>query len=598
MCESDSGMVPEPRRVTLVADEMLGHVRTGGLGTATTFLALCLARMGHGVELLYIGERPTNPIDPDWARLYERTGVAIRLLPRGEARVEPSWFAQTHDVELALRGDPPDVVITQDLAAPAYAAVRLRHLGLAFEQTLFVVYCHGTRRWITDMAQKAGVLPGALAVSLLEQASLELADVVVSPSAYLVEWMRNQDWRLPARTEVIPYLTRSAATGEPTERAELGDGRIERLTFFGRLEERKGLEPFAAGLNRIEPQLLRKVELEFLGKATPAWPPQRVEGLLSDTTRESLRGITFETNLDQREALARFNRSGTLAIMPSLEDNSPNTVYECLERGIPFIASRLGGTAELIAPDDRERVLFEPTPAGVEAALRRVLSDGNALRPARPAFDANAAVAKWAGVIETQPSSQRRSEARPAVDVVVVQRERGNRTARSLEALERQSYENFSSVVETSRQAALRAGNAEWVVFLADDDLPDDDFLETLVLAQAASGADVVTCGIRLGSGAQHLFSGDPGGLGLISNGYGTVALIRRSLLSEPSLPLSSDWPLLARLSLGDAQVVSIPQAGLRSLARLAAGLAADSPAPARHRRRVRARLSGLLGRR
>ena len=50
--------------------------------------------------------------------------------------------------------------------------------------------------------------------------------------------------------------------------------------------------------------------------------------------------------------------------MPSLQENSPNTVYECLEQGIPFIASNVGGVPELIAPDDHARVLFEPTRRG------------------------------------------------------------------------------------------------------------------------------------------------------------------------------------------------------------------------------------------
>src|ERR671937_271728 len=109
-------------RVTLVTDELLGYTRTGGIGTATTFL------------------------------------------------------------------------------------------GLAFDRTLFVVYCHGTRRWITDAARKVRVLPGALAITMLEQASIELADVVVSPSRYLVDWMREQGWRLPSDTRVIPHLTRSVAT--------------------------------------------------------------------------------------------------------------------------------------------------------------------------------------------------------------------------------------------------------------------------------------------------------------------------------------------------------------------------------------------------
>ena len=235
-------------------------------------------------------------------------------------------------IEVALRAGPPDVVIVQDVGAPGYSALRLRDLGLAFENTLFVVYCHGTRQWITNASRKVRVLPGALAVSRLEQATVELADVVVSPSAYMVEWMRQQGWRLPTAA-VIPLLTRSAATGEsPPQPVVQSNGAVHRLAFFGRLEERKGVRPFVAGLNALAPELLEGIEVEFLGRATTEVTPERVEALLSETARNALGGVSFETELDQHEALARLSRPGTVAFMPSLEDNSP-AILRCWNAG-------------------------------------------------------------------------------------------------------------------------------------------------------------------------------------------------------------------------------------------------------------------------
>src|SRR5262245_26420820 len=64
-------------------------------------------------------------------------------------------------------------------------------------------------------------------------------------------------------------------------------------------------------------------------------------------------GVRVEAHLDQREALARLSRPGTLAVMPSTGDNSPNTVYECLERGIPFIAGNAGAIPELVSEGDQ-----------------------------------------------------------------------------------------------------------------------------------------------------------------------------------------------------------------------------------------------------
>jgi O-antigen biosynthesis protein len=558
-----------PRRVTLVTDELLGYTRAGGLGTATSFLAVALGRMGHEVELLYVGDA-SEPIAGNWKQVYDAASVGVRTLPRSGERVEPSYFERMRDIELTLQAEPPDVVVTQDLGAPAYTAQRLRSLGLAFEQTLFVVYCHGTRRWITDTAQKVRVLPGALAVSILEQASVELADVVVSPSAYLLEWMRTAGWALPPRSSVIPYFSRSAAVGEPPRQPAGRAARIERLAFFGRLEERKGLAPFAAALNTVEPELLRQVELEFVGRPTPAWPRERIEAMLSARAKTSLRGISFHTNLDQAEALVHLSRPGTLAVMPSLQDNSPNTVSECIEHGIPFIAARTGGIPELVAETDRERVLFDPTPDGIAATLRGALANGRAPEPARLAFDPGDAFQAWVDVIAGEPT-QTRPPAPPPED---------------------------------------------WVLLGAED----ESLFAILSRAQAASDADIVTCGIRDGD-VQRFFLGDPGGLGVLSNAYGTVALVRRSLLKETAGPI---WPLLAHLTLGGASIVSIPRAlvdqraapadaavsllvrelfeqrlapPLRSLARVAAGLAAHEP-PAPARRSWRQRLAALARRR
>lgn len=561
-------MATEPKRITLVTDEILGYVRTGGIGTATTFLAVALARMGHHAELLYVGDRPAAPLDREWADLYDAAGVPIRLLPRSDEQTEPSCFARMRDVERALLADPPDVVVVQDLAAPAYTVLRKRQLGLAFERTLFVVYCHGTRQWITDMAGKVRVLPGALAVSVLERASVELADVAVSPSAYLIDWMTRQGWRLPERSVVIPYLTRSAATGEPQPRVEVDSRQVERLAFFGRLEERKGLRPFAAGLNALPPQLLGKVELEFLGAATPAWPRERIEGLLSETTKGGLRGVTFATDLDQPEALERLARPGTLAVMPSRGETFSNAVYECLQHGIPFIASDAGAPRELVAPEDRGRVLFEPTAQGMATALRRVLTAKAPFPPARPAFHARDAYDAWSELIELEPPGPPPHGA-----------------------------------------SELPAG---WVLLTDADDVPREHLVETLARAQEASGADVVTCGVTLESGLQRFFLGDPGGLGVLANHYGTTALVRRSLLSDEA-ERKPGWVLLAELALGGAKIVSIPEPlvdrrqgpddesvallvvqrfeqhlprPLRLLARLAAGLAAQASASPHQRRR------------
>jgi glycosyltransferase involved in cell wall biosynthesis len=501
------------RRIAFVADELLGYAGNG-LGTATTFVSLALARKGHSVEVIFAGRTRSGSVNQEWQRLYDEAGVRIREVPHGEQRVEPGYFARARDVEGVLRADPPDIVVVQDLGAPAYTAIRLRRLGLAFEDTLFVVFCHGTRQWITDVSRKVRVLPGAHAITVLERASVELADAVVSPSAYLAGWMRGEGWQLPEQTFVIPYVTRSGATGQPPSTPAASANRIDRLAFFGRLEERKGVRPFAAALNALEPELLERLDVTFIGRTTPPWPVEAIKELLSVETRHALRGLTFETTLDQHEALDQLRRPGTLAVMPSFADNSPNTVYECLENRIPFVASNAAGIRELVAPDDRGRVLFEPTGEGIAETLRRALADGDAPRPVRAAFDDADSLRRWDDVL--------------------------------------------SLPAQPPPPAGATAGTVgpEWLLLQDDGDVPEPELVDTLVRAQQVSGADVVTCGLYVG-GAVHLFPGEPGALGLLGNGYGTVALVRRSLLGPDAT--DARWPLLAKLSAAGARIVSVP---------------------------------------
>jgi glycosyltransferase involved in cell wall biosynthesis len=502
------------RRIAFVSDELLGYAGNG-IGTTTTFVSLALARMGHRVEILFAGQAPSGPIDSEWQRLYDEAGIRVRVVPKGSQEVRPGHFARMLDVEVALRADPADVVVVQDLGAPAYTAIRLRRLGLGFEQTSFVVFCHGTRQWITDVSRKVRVLPGAHAVSALERASIELADAVVSPSRYLVEWMRGEGWHLPEHTFVIPHVSRATATGEqPRARTAQKSARIDRVAFFGRLEERKGVRPFIGALNALTPELLERFELEFIGRPTPAWPVERVEHLLSERARAALRGLSFETALDQHEALARLSRAGTLAVMPSFEENSPNTVYECLERQIPFIASDAAGIRELVAEEDHARVLFAPTQDGIAKALTGALTDAASVGPAHPAYDDGESLRRWDRVLAL--SGRPLPPEGPSVSAV----------------------------------------GPGWVLLLEEEDVPDPELVEALVRAQQVSGADVVSCGLFV-DGTVHLFPGEPRALGLLVNGYGTVCLVRESLLERADE--ESRWPLLAELSASGAKIVSVP---------------------------------------
>jgi glycosyltransferase involved in cell wall biosynthesis len=542
-----------PRRVTIVASELLGRAGTGGAGTADSLLAVMLGRYGHDVRLLIASGRHIGELNPAWTRIYADAGVEVTVLERTHD-VRPPYLAPSLEVCRALGDDPPDVAIVNEWRGLGWAALRARQTGLALRGTAFVVHCHSPGRVLTAFAQKVPDTLERFGEDVIERASIELADAVVSPSAWLLDWMRAHAWPVPADAQVIQYVRQSAALGEaPPAPPQLE--RIRRLVFFGQLREGKGIRIFLSALDAIEPQLLDGVEVVFLGSERPPWTSERII-----STRPTAR---VESRLERGAALSELRTPGTLAVMPSLLDNSPNTVSECIEQGIPFVATATGGIPELIAPEDRARVLCEPSAPDLAGALTRALTAHDGFPPARAARTADESVDAWLNVVEAvRPKAFPHAQAAAAVSVIVTDDESQRRGRRLAETT---SAAKVDVVRAASRSDGVSHAVAEWILFLDAEDEPDDALLDALVTAQAASGADVVTAAVRPRDqpSAIALFLGDPGALGLVENRYGVIGLVRRTRELSNHVAdgvVDPDWPLFARLALQGARIVALPE--------------------------------------
>jgi glycosyltransferase involved in cell wall biosynthesis len=587
------------KRICIVTNEILGVVKTGGSGTANTFLSFALARAGHAVELLVTAPSAPIALDQRWGEEYASRGITVRLLdpPRPHA-VIPGSFGLAAVVGDALEQSPPDVLIVDAWSGAAYIALRLRELGLGFEDMTCVILCNGPTAWGYETDRKLPRSFPAFEVEALERASFQLADAVVSPSRHLLDWMHERGWLLPA-SFVAPYFTGSAADGGEVAQAPAG-GAVRRIAFFGRLEERKGIEIFIAALNGLGPGVMAETEVAFVGRESAQWPVERLERALA-----SFR-VRFETELDQPDAIAFLKERGTLAVMPSVLDNSPNVVYECLEHGIPFVTTSVGGIPELIAPEDQRRALVAPTADALRAGLESLLTSPERIHPVRPSFDGQALLGVWEQAL-AQPRRPRVA-LEGSSDIAVVVNHYGDRgqLLRCLEAVGRQSYRPRQVLVVTEdevdldrnawpwnldvmspaatkrterRSLALQGAQGELVLLLEDTDLLEDRAVEELVRAQAASHADVVTCATSL-HGKPCYYLGEPNELGLVGNYYGSIALGRRSVLERAETPETggdTDWVLYAALSHDGAKIVSVPRP-LATTARSPGDPASDPP--------------------
>jgi glycosyltransferase involved in cell wall biosynthesis len=361
---------PKPR-ICIASYEFVGPTRTGGIGTAYTSLAEALADAEHEVTVLFTGweEAHADPFS-HWVRHYRERGIDLQRLPQaapkaietGHRHAVRSYEAYRHLSKLE-RERRFDVIHFPEVLGHGYYSLCARRLGVAFENTTIAIGTHSSTSWVLEANGTVFQAIDDFADDFIERRCVEMCDVLISPSAYMLDWMRDRGWRLPERHFVQQYARSLAAEPATITAAEAprGDDVATELVFFGRLEPRKGLRVFCDALDRLAAEHPRsKANVTFLGKRASIDGADAVDYLHGREARWPW-PVKVIDDLGQPAALAYLRSPGRrLTVIPSLADNSPNTVYEALALGIPFLASRVGGTAELIDTRDLGWATFDP----------------------------------------------------------------------------------------------------------------------------------------------------------------------------------------------------------------------------------------------
>ena len=526
---------PSECRVAIVTYELVGLTRTGGIGTAYTALAHALAAAGASVDVLFTGW-PSPGIDVERAvAMYAHTGIRVHLLDDAELDAYVAAHEYGRRAHAAYRwlrareeaGEPFDVIHAPECAGHGSAVTAAKHAGEAFAATTVVIGTHGSSRWVREVNGDPFGAPGQLAVDALERRTVEQADVVVSPSAYLLDDMRARGWRLPRRTFVQQYVVPPAA-------AEFADRRLEavrELVFFGRLEVRKGMVLFMDALDRLVGRVPgRDLSVTFLGR------PDIIDGrpadeLLAERRRRWPWRVQALTDLDQPEALAYLQGADRLAVMPSLADNLPLTVLEALGLRIPFVTTSTGGIPEMIHPDDVQRCAVPADPQALAAALLRSVEDP----PNPPRFAVAPSVTReahlrWHAALAAAPAGHRAS------------------------APPRETPPPARAVLGAE---PLPSAAGEYVLLASPRHRFDDSIVARLAAAARATDSDAAVFPARRADGRVIVPVGGPPTLALFGQVLSTgSALVRRALVERiPANERELD-DLLAAMAVDDGRVL------------------------------------------
>lgn len=236
--------------------------------------------------------------------------------------------------------------------------------------------CRKFRRTCGACLQLGSNVDGDLSRSIWTEKSLAYQSLslnIVTPSRWMGEWARQSQLfsRLPVT--VIPNgIPLDVFKPNPKEaaRKSLGIGESARIILFGAdsvVNERKGIRYLIAALNKFTAlESDKEVVFAFFGYSP--------EGLVLKTERRMLDLGTISD--DNR--LAEIYSAADLFVIPSLEDNLPNTVIESLGCGVPVVGFSTGGIPEIVEHRKTGYLVETGDVDGLIEGIKWVLSSSDA----------------------------------------------------------------------------------------------------------------------------------------------------------------------------------------------------------------------------
>ena len=542
-------------RVALVTEELAFGPGSGGIGGAFHELSLAVARAGYAVDLLYLPINQEPQRDRDIADYYSDHGVTVAIPNIEQYTWSHSCYVHRSYAVfryLSSLERPYDVIHFHDYKGIGFFSLAAKQQRLAFADTSLVVQAHGPTRWTLRANGHPFTHPDQLKIDFLERQSIARADILISPSHFMLEWFRAEGWSVPPPERVhvlqnictyVRGLIASRVTG-PAPR------QFDEIVFFGRHEERKGIVQFCDTLDLIQDELCqRRITVSFLGGFG------KINGedssvYLAGRARRWGFSISVVADCDRISAARHLTESpGALVVIPSPEENSPYTVLEALVMGKPLITSDAGGARELLDDASVRRCTCPIQPQALAAKLREAVAKG--LEPARVAVPPQETERRWISLHEQLAGSRsaaayeaiapgHRSPGKqavghsvhiqPKVMAAITHFERPAKLYDAMLSLANQSYPNIELVVVddgssspqtlaalkrmqplmdklkirlirqenrylgAARNRAVRDTDSDYLLFLDDDDIAFPNLVQTLVTAAEATGADIVTC--------------------------------------------------------------------------------------------------------
>ncbi|MCL6444421.1 MAG: glycosyltransferase [Alicyclobacillus sp.] len=334
----------------------------GGIATYCQHTASMFARFGHDVTVF-----TSDPsLDTVKSVATEALVRVIRFKPGmsdvskylGYVAALSYEFSEVVEEQIRAEG-PPDIIECQEYLGVGYfLLLKKKTLSPALKEVPILITLH-TPKFLCDMFDQHSVYKFPdFWIGEMERFSIRAADVLVSPSKYLVNELNKHVDLSGKEVHIIPnpYLVTTQDNtynfSNKHRQTELG------FLYVGRLEYRKGVYQMLRYLQSLWDDGL-DVPLTMIGGDTYFAPRGTYLGeyLQKKFQRYFDRGlIRFLGKVTPHKVVQQLQEAKVI-LVPSLFENYPYTVVESMAHGKIVLASTSGGQSELI--EDRvSGVLF------------------------------------------------------------------------------------------------------------------------------------------------------------------------------------------------------------------------------------------------
>jgi starch synthase (maltosyl-transferring) len=238
---------------------------------------------------------------------------------------------------------------------------------------------------------------------IIENLTCRLSGMIVCVSQAVADFTRRRSHVPAMRLAVIPNAV--DALDEPA------GGTVARSVL--------GAPPHALAavyVGRLDPQKGVDVLLQAIARAQQSLPHLHVSLAGSGPEQESLIKMARQLNVDSRthflgwrDDVCNLLKAADLFVMPSRWEGMPNAVLEAMAAGLPVIATRAEGSAELVrdgqtgklvAIDDPDELAAAMVSLGNDPAMRRRYGQ-NGQEVARREFSIDRMIAQYVALYES-----------------------------------------------------------------------------------------------------------------------------------------------------------------------------------------------------